>query len=214
MTNEWAIVVLPEIFGINGFVSGVVERLALTHGVPVYAIDFFFPVTGEHKMYDYVADREAAHGAMERVTNEAFNTYFKSELDRIQAEHPSVTKFAVVGFCFGGRLAYLAGLDSRVQKIVSFYGGRAGECVALLAKARAHTSLKVLAFFGGQDASIPLGDRDQTAHVLTEAGISYQAITYEEAGHAFMNQERGDRYHEASAQDATKELDVFLAAVP
>lgn len=210
MTNEWAIVVLPEIFGVNGFVSGTVERLVKAHAVPVCAIDFFFPVTGEHKVYDYVADREAAHGAMERVTNEAFNTYFKSELDRIQAEHPSVTKFAVVGFCFGGRLAYLTGLDSRVQKIISFYGGRAGECVALLAEARARSSLRVLAFYGGQDASISLEDRDQTAHVLTEAGISYQAITYEEAGHAFMNQERTDRYHEASAQNATKELDAFL----
>lgn len=213
MTNEWAIVVLPEIFGVNGFVSGTVERLGSTHGVPAYAVDFFFPVTGEHKVYDYLTDREAAHGAMGSVTNEVFNTYFKSELDRIQAEHPEVKKFAVVGFCFGGRLAYLTGLDTRVQKIVSYYGGRAKECVAQLAQVRANSDLKVLALFGGTDESIPAADRASTKAKLDSAHIAYEEVVYADAGHAFCNHERADRYHAASAADSIVRTDVFLSAL-
>ncbi len=210
MTNDWAIVVLPEIFGVNGFIRGTAERLAQKHGVPAYPVDFFFPVTGEHKVYDYVADRDAAHSAMGSVTNEVFSDYFKSELDRMQAEHPEVKKFAVVGFCFGGRLAYLAGVDQRVQKIVSYYGGRAHECVVALSHARANSDLQVLAFFGGKDESIPPADQADTKNVLDAAHISYESQVYLDAGHAFCNQERADRYHEASAIDSISRTDAFL----
>ncbi len=213
MTNEWAIAVLPEIFGVNGFVSGMVEKLGSAHGVPAFAIDSFFPVTGERKVYDYVVDREAAHSVMGSVTNEVFNIYFKSELDRIQAEHSNVTKFAVVGFCFGGRLAYLTGLDPRVQKIVSFYGGRASECVGLLAQARANSDLKVLAFFGSKDESIPPTDRAKTKTQFEAAHIAYEEVVYADAGHAFMNHERADRYHEASAKDSLVRTSFFLESV-
>jgi carboxymethylenebutenolidase len=210
MTNDWAIVVLPEIFGINGFVQSVVERLGREQGVPTVAVDFMHAATGTHAVYSY-ADMEGAHAIAQKVTNEMFMSAFKSAVDTVQAEHRQVIKIAVVGFCMGGRLAYLAGTDPRVEKVISFYGTRPSEAVAALAAARTNSSLKVLSFYGGTDISIPESDRDNTAHVLTEAGISCQAITYPDAGHAFMNHERSDRYHEASAEDATNELDTFLA---
>jgi carboxymethylenebutenolidase len=212
MTNDWAIVVLPEIFGVNGFVSGVVDRLGKTHKVPACAVDFFFPVTGQHKVYDYVADREEAHHAMTEVSSEVFLEYFTSELDRMQTEHPSVTKFAVVGFCFGGNLAYLAGTDPRVQKIISFYGTRAEPAVRALAAARATNPPSVLSFYGGTDTSIPESDRALTKKLLSDAHIPYQEVVYPDAGHAFMNHERPDRYHEASANDSIARVDAFLVA--
>ena len=209
MTNEWAIVVLPEIFGVNGFMQSVVDRLGAKHGVPAVAVDFMYAVTGTHAVYPYT-DMEGAHAIAQKVTNEMCMSAFKSAVDTVQAEHPQVTKIVAIGFCMGGRLAYLAGTDQRVQKIISFYGTRPSEAVAALAAARAHSELKVLSFYGGLDTSIPESDRTNTSNVLTDAGIKCQAITYSDAGHAFMNFERTDRYHEQSAQDAQNRLDTFL----
>ncbi|MEK7531304.1 MAG: dienelactone hydrolase family protein [Patescibacteria group bacterium] len=209
MKSEWAIVVLPEIFGVNGFVTDVVERLRRVHSVPVVALDFMHAVTGTHAVYPY-ADMDGAHAIAQKVTDEMFLESLKAKIDKVQAEHPEVKKIAVVGFCMGGRLAFLSGVDARVSKIASFYGTRAHPPVASLVHARTDSPPAVLALFGGTDPSITEVDRAQTKQLLTDAHIPYEEHVYLDAGHAFMNFERTDRYHESSAQDAQNRLDAFL----
>lgn len=212
MTNDWAMVVLPEIFGVNGFVQGVVERLGREYGVPTVAVDFMYAVTGTHAVYPY-ADMEGAHAIAQKVTNEMFLNSLKTTLDKVQAEHPEVKKIAVVGFCMGGRLAFLSGVDERVSKIASFYGTRAHPAVTSLVQVRTESPPSVFALYGGTDPSITEADRVQTKQLFTDAHIPYEEHVYPDAGHAFMNFERADRYHEASALDAKKELNTFLVAV-
>ncbi|MEK6808996.1 MAG: beta-propeller domain-containing protein, partial [Nanoarchaeota archaeon] len=49
-----------------------------------------------------------------------FVSFFEKTLNEIQGSYPSITTFAVVGFCFGGRLAYIAGGSDFVTKVISF----------------------------------------------------------------------------------------------
>jgi carboxymethylenebutenolidase len=209
MTNDWAIVVLPEIFGINGFVQGVVDRLSKTHGVPVVALDFALPVTGESRIFAY-ADMEEAHAVAKQVTQAGFVAQLSAQIDAIQTEHPSVTKIVIVGFCFGGSLAYLAGTDMRVKTVVSYYGARAHDNVATLVRERCGSDLKVLSLYGGTDATITPEDRAATKSLFDVAHISYVEKVYPDAGHAFMNQERADRYHTSAASDSIPLVDSFL----
>lgn len=217
--KDWAIIVLPEIFGLNSFIRGTVDRLAATHGVAVTALDHFYPFTGAARVYDYVADREEAHHAMTIVTGEKFMDFLSHELDMLQAVHPSVKHFAVIGFCFGGRLAYLAGVDQRVSTIVSYYGAgphtenfyKNLSAVETLAQTRKGAKdLRVLALYGGTDASIPEEVRAKTSTTLTDAGIPFDEVVYPEAGHAFCNHERPDRYNADACAQSIATVDEFL----
>ena len=216
MTNEWGVVVLPEIFGVNGFVTSIVERVAPLVAVAA-ADDFALAATGTPRVFAY-ADMDEAHTVAKSVSGAVFLKNFQAHLDAIQSTRPSVTKFAVIGFCYGGRLAYLAGIDQRVQKIVSFYGTgphvqdfyNGQSALAALASTRSSNPPHVLSFYGGLDTSIPESDRALTKQLLADAHIPYEEVVYPEAGHAFMNFERDNRYHEPSAHDAQSRLDAFL----
>jgi carboxymethylenebutenolidase len=107
----------------------------------------------------------------------------------------------VVGFCFGGSLAFLAatrltGLDAAV----AYYGG-------LIAKfADEKPKVPTLMHFGGEDASIPLSDVELIKAKRTDCELH----VYEKAKHAFHNDERPN-YHKASADLAWQRTLAFLA---
>lgn len=216
--GSWAIIVLPEIFGLNGFIRNTVDSLAAQHGVLVKAIDHFYPFTKQVRTYDYIADREAAHSDMSKVTGPEFMEFFSKELNTIQKDYPSIKTFAVVGYCFGGRLAFLTGIDMRVTKIISYYGSRphivfytGKSALEALVQTRAHdVTLSVLAFYGGKDESIPESDREQTKKALADALIPYREAVYLNAGHAFCNSERADRFDSLACRSSLEKLNSFL----
>lgn len=217
---SWGIVVLPEIFGLNGFIKSTVDRLSEIHHVPVVALDHMYLGAGESKVYDYVADLELALKAMENVKGEDFVKLFSSTLDEVQVTHPSIKSFAVVGYCFGGKLAYLAGVDPRVACIVSYYGARPHTdsfystmtvIQALASARRGDTALRVSSFYGGIDGSITEEDRARSKSELALAGIQYEETVYAEAGHAFCNSERVDRYDAKASNASIARVDDVLS---
>ena len=217
--SSWAIVAMPEIFGLNQFIKGTVDRLADMHHVPTVALDHMYLGAGESKVYDYVADRETAHHAMVGVHGDAFIKLFSSTVDDIQVAHPTITSIAVIGYCFGGRLAYLSGVDKRVSNIVSYYGAgphtdnyyEGKTVIQALAAARAHDPhLVVTGLYGGADAGIPETDRARTKEELTAADINYTEVVYPTAGHAFCNHERADRYDAAASTQSIALVDDIL----
>ena len=212
--------VLPEIFGVTDFIKRTVDRFAEELKLPAFALDHFYAVTGKTEVFDYATDVDKGAEIMNRMRGEDFVGLFTKALDEIQAENPSITEFIVVGFCFGGRLAYLSGLDKRVVKIVSFYGGQAHKDdyyeqmtpVGALAHARGgDNKLQVLGLYGGQDASIPAEDRAKTQELLGQTGINYTEQVFERAGHAFFNDARPAMYNAEAAQASWQRIQAFLA---
>lgn len=213
-----AVIVLPEIFGITDFIKQVTNRFADEFSLPAFALDHFYSVTGKAEVFDYYGDYSRNMEIMNSMKGEDFYKLFQQGLDDIQAECPSITEFIVVGFCFGGRLAYVAGMDERVSKVISFYGGQphapnyfmGKSPVESLIDARSGSAVKVLSFYGGQDESIPLEDRAKTKQLLESAKINYAEEVYEQAGHAYFNDSRAERYNADAAKESWEVIKDFI----
>lgn len=205
-----AVLVLPEIFGANASIRSVADRFTSEFGVPAFALDFFYDLTGEANEIGYdPASQEKAVALMHQFTGEIFDAIYARGLAAIQEALPKVQHLTVIGFCLGGRVALIAGKEPKVDQIFSFYGARAhvpfyaNEMTSLqvLTSARkGDATLHIHGFFGAHDPSIPEEERSETAKTLTEAGISYKEHLFD-AGHAFFNSARAT-YDEAAAKAA------------
>ena len=125
-------------------------------------------------------------------------------------------KIGIIGFCFGGRVAFYAA--AKVPGIAAsavYYGGgiipREGSPVGSpnLLDDAGSISGPVIGFFGDQDQAIPVEQVKEIEGTLKQLGKDAQITLYEGAGHGFFCDERGS-YHEASAKDAwSKTVDFF-----
>lgn len=214
-----AVVVLPEIFGVTDFIKDVTNRFAGEFKLPAFALDHFYSVTGKTEVFDYHGDMSRNMEIMSTMRGEDFMRLFTQALDDIQSEHLGIKEFIVVGFCFGGRLAWLSGVDKRVARIISFYGGQPhlanyyegkSPVQALIDVRKRDSALQVLGFYGGQDESIPAEDREKTKQHLVDANIKYIEKVYDTAGHAYFNDARPERYNAEASKQSWQIIKDFL----
>lgn len=213
-----AVIVLPEIFGVNSHIRGVADRFATTFAVPAFALDFFYAINGEQNDFSY-DDDGMQHGValMHQFKAEAFDTLFARAVTCIQAIMPDLQSITVIGFCMGGRLSYLAAQNPMVKTVLSLYGSRAMEpvyadgtsAVEALTEARGgDTSLRIHTFFGESDPSIPAEARAATAEALKKAGLACSQHLFA-AGHAFFNDAR-PTYVQPAAELAWREIQDIM----
>lgn len=218
-SSDTAVIVLPEIFGITDFITRTADRFAEEFQCHSFALDFFYQLTGTPNKFDYESDMQRGVELMQQMRGEDFLMIFNDAIEQITATYPSIQNFVVCGFCFGGRLAYLSGLNDMVKKIISFYGAGANQpnyiegksCIDALSNKRSNDpALSVLSLYGGIDESIPTEDRLKTKSLLDEAGINFKEVVYPEAGHAFFNDQRADRYDSDASNAAWENIISFL----
>jgi carboxymethylenebutenolidase len=109
-------------------------------------------------------------------------------------------KVAVIGFCWGGRLAWAAAAEIPLGAAVCYYGGGIPEELPKTPKC------PTLLHFGEHDRSIPLSDIERIKEAYP-AGV-YQLYP---AGHAFANDDRAQNYDAAAATLARGRTSAFLA---
>jgi len=217
------IVLIHEVFGLDHHMRDVARRFA-AQGYVVLAPDLYEreglpgPVgtdTDPAPAWELETIRAAARGVADRRA--------LADLDAAAARlaaMPEVDgeRIAAVGFCMGGNLAFQLGCTStRLAAIVDFYGKpRYAELSENKPIQPVELTLNLdrplLAFFGGQDASIPPADVELLREALEAGAKSFEIITYPEADHAFFNDLR-HRYHEPSAKDAWQRTLAFLHEV-
>ncbi|HET6802171.1 MAG TPA: dienelactone hydrolase family protein, partial [Casimicrobiaceae bacterium] len=112
------VVVIMEAFGLNAFVKGVCERFARA-GYMALAPDIYHGDTFEY------SDRERAIARVNEVDDDVAMREVGAALDMLVAQGARDGRLAVIGFCMGGRLAFLANAvhGARLAASVSFYGG-------------------------------------------------------------------------------------------
>ena len=212
-----AIIMLPDIWSLTDYAATTAQALSRRYQQPCYTLDYFYQLNNKANNFDPQTDQAEAVGLMAKLTGEDFIEIFQSALEEIQKAQPQLVELTVLGFCFGGRLAYLSGLSKKVTKIISFYGAGAHTTgyyqghtpIGALSMARGgDTSLRVLSFYGSEDASIPEPDRAKTAFELQNAPISYRAKQYP-AGHAYF-QEGRDGFDRQASEQSWQDLDAFL----
>jgi carboxymethylenebutenolidase len=124
---------------------------------------------------------------------------------------PQVKKdgFGVIGFCFGGHVAYLAATLPDVKATASFYGAgitsrTPGGGAPTVTRTNEITGT-VYAFFGTEDASISQEQVDEIAAELEKYKIPHRVFRYDGADHGFFCDHRGS-YNPKAAADAWEQV--------
>jgi carboxymethylenebutenolidase len=186
------VVVLPDVRGLYRFYEELALRFA-ERGFFSLAIDYFGRTAGVGKRGDdfpypdHVAETTEA-GAQADIA--AAVAYLR---DRGQ------TSIFTVGFCFGGRLSWLAGAGGHgLAGAVGFYGGSGdrGDWVGPANRAGEITA-PVLALQAGDDPNIPPEMNDAFDAALTAAGVEHEIVTYDGAPHSFFDRKQ-EQYQDAS----------------
>ena len=115
-----------------------------------------------------------------------------------------------VGFCFGGRAAWLSSAGSHgLAGAIGFYGmplernGNPGP-----ADLAAGMSSPILALQAGDDPHIPQEQNDLFRRALEEAGVEHELVVYDGAPHSFFDRRQEDFL--ADSEDAWRRVLSFV----
>jgi len=193
------VVVIHENKGLVPYIANVARSLA-RDGFVTVAPDLLAPLGGT----DAFATTEEVTEALRTRTPDELLADLRSALDGLAA-HPLVdaSRLAVVGFCFGGGLAWrLLAADSRLTVGVPFYGPPPAD------EELQRIKVPVLAVYGETDERIT-STLPSTRTAME--GRLFEAVVLEGAGHAFHNDTNPDRYDASAARRAWAEARAFLA---
>lgn len=203
------VIVIQEAFGVNEHIRDVTRRFAAA-GYRAVAPAIFHRAGGGTAPY---GDFEKVMPLFEGLTDEGLLVDIDAARDRLAAFGLDEAQIGLVGFCFGGRVSFLAAVRRTLGAAVGFYGGgivtgRRLQFPPLIGEAG---DLKTpwLGLFGDLDAGIPVADVEQLREALGAAGPANEIVRYPDAGHGFHCDERPD-YHDSSAKDGwARTLDWF-----
>ena len=122
-------------------------------------------------------------------------------------------RFAIIGFCMGGRVAYLmASAIPSFRAAVDYYGGNAfrpwGDGPSPFERT-AEIHCPVLGQFGGKDKNPSPDDVRKLGVELTRLGKVHEFYSYPNADHGFMRK-TSEAYHPESAEASwPRTLDFF-----
>lgn len=191
------LVVIQEIFGVNHHIRNVTDKFA-ADGYASLAPALFDRVGADIQL-GYEAD-DVAKGREVRgkIPNADALKDVQAAIDFMTSQG---VKVGVVGYCWGGSLAWHAATQLKgVSAAVSYYGGEVPN------HADAVAQCPVMAHFGETDASIPMdGVRTFMAKQPNVKSFVYPA------GHGFSCDERGS-FDAACAQQARERTVEFFRA--
>lgn len=120
-----AILVVPEIFGVNEGIRRKCDGWA-AKGYLAVAIDIFWRFApGVELNPDIEAELNQAFGYFQQYDANDGVIDIDAAIKAIRggiAGHPPVAKIGLVGFCLGGRLAYMAATRTNIDAAVGYYG--------------------------------------------------------------------------------------------
>jgi len=208
-----AVIVAMEAFGVNHHICDVADRLAKEGYVGIaptlYHREGVEPQAreGSTPTYSYGTDDLSARmAAMGNLDDDALIKDINATISYLETI-PRVTRdnVGIVGFCVGGRIAYLAATRCPDLKAASvFYGGRIsipfGHGLAPI-ELTDQINCPILGHFGDLDQNPTPEEVSAIEAQLKDQSKVYDFKMYRNAGHGFFCDER-DSYHESSANDA------------
>jgi carboxymethylenebutenolidase len=189
-----AIVVVQEIFGVNSHIRSVADGYAADGYVAVAPALFDRVQRGYESGYTQ-AEIQAGVGLKGKVSNDKALADTQAAIDYAR----EFGKVGIVGYCWGGTIAWLAASRAKdLAAAVAYYGGGVPELKDEKPK------VPTMFHFGETDHSIPLDKAKAVAAAHPEVTTYYYP-----AGHGFNCDQRAS-YHEASARQArSRTLEFF-----
>jgi carboxymethylenebutenolidase len=207
-----AMLILPDVRGLHPFYEELALRFAEA-GVEALAIDYFgrtAPPPPRGADFDHNPHVEQTRYATVLADIHAGRS-------ALAAASGAKAIFAV-GFCFGGRLAFLSASreDLGLTGAIGFYGVVGGKGRVDLPAPTDEVrdgQAAVLGLFGGDDAAIPADTIAAFDRRLSEAGVDHDLVTYPGAPHSFFDRKAAD-FADASADAWNRVLDFVSAHTP
>ncbi len=201
------ILILPDVRGLHPYYRELACRFA-EHGVHALAIDYFGrtagPETERGDGFEHAPHVEAATRARLEADIAAGAGY-------LEDENPAAARYAI-GFCFGGRLAFLsATYGLGFAGVIGLHGGlRPRNDLPAPANRAPDMRGRVLGLFGGADPSIPPEDVSRFDAALSQAGIEHRFVSYSDTPHSFFDR----KFDQFAAENAAawREVLDFIGA--
>ncbi len=209
-----AVVVVQEAFGVNHYIQGVTQRFA-DAGFDAVAPHLFHRAGGGTAPYD---DFSKVLPLYEGLTDDGILMDLDAAFAHLGELGHEPAAIGVVGFCFGGRVTFLAAARRAFGAAVGFYGGglvtpRFPQFPALVGEAPT-LQTPWLGLFGDEDGSIPVEDVETLRGALEAAPVPTEIVRYPGAEHGFFCDERPSYNAEASADAWPRTLTWFDGHLP
>ncbi len=205
-------IVLADVRGLHPFFEELALRLAEA-GIDAVAIDYF----GRTAPDDHRGEGFEFMPHVDQTRYETILLDLKAARDHL-VEKRGVRAVFSMGFCLGGRLAFLSATrpELGMSGAIGFYGWPVGPGRASMpapADVASDMQCPVLALFGGADQGIPPEAVETFREALAEAGIEHDVITYPNAPHSFFDR-KATEFADASTDAWQRVLEFVKRHTP
>lgn len=215
-SGPWpVIIVVSEIFGVHEYIADVCRRFAKA-GFMAVAPEFFYRV-GDPGSLATIAEIQS------QITTQTPDAMVMADiayaLDWAEKQGGDTKRAAITGFCWGGRITWLAcAQQARLKAGIAWYGRLTGERndrfpqhpLDLADQLKA----PVLGLYGSADTGIPMPQVEQMQAKLRESNNSVSRASrirvFADAPHAFHADYRAT-YREGPARDGWSDALAWLA---
>jgi carboxymethylenebutenolidase len=204
--RDVGVVISPDVRGLHRFYEELADRFA-SAGVHAIAFDYFGRTAGTDRRaddFDYMPH-------VRQTSPKGVFADIAASRAKLEKDTPARRVF-VLGFCFGGRIAFLSSAEQPgLAGVVGFYG-RLGKRENDPWPAPAEQALRmrapVLGLFGGEDPGIPASDIAAFDKALNDAKVKRHLETYPGAPHSFFDRTFSE--HKEECDDAWRRVLAFM----
>ena len=186
------LLVFQEAFGVNPHIRDVTERFADT-GFLAIAPELFHRTAPEFE--GSYTDFPAAMPHLQAVTVSGIEADVRAAYGWLERAGVAGNA-AAVGYCFGGRVAFVANTTVPLKAAASYYGGH---IPPLLGRA-GRLAGRMLFFWGGLDHHIPEEQRREVVKAVGDAAKPFVDVVFSDADHGFFCDARASYQPAAAAQ--------------
>lgn len=198
------ILLLQEVFGVNRHIRHVADQYAAA-GFVVMTPDIFWRQAPRVELGYEGADRDRGIALMKGCNVPELIQDLVPAVAALRALPDCSGKVATIGYCFGGRLAYLLAAENAVDASVPYYGGGIQDLLATAPNVKCPMMFQ----YGELDKGIPMEAVDKVAKAF--AGRKNVTVNvYKNADHGFNCWDR-PMYHKYSSVLALGRTLQFLS---
>ena len=190
------LVIEQEIFGVNASLRAIADLYA-EEGYVCLVPDLFWRMEPGVDLGYEGDDLAKAFGFYQRFGVDQGLADIGAAIEALRARPECTGKVGAMGFCLGGKLAYLTAARHDIAAAVSFYGVGIEQALT----ESGGIACPVLMHFAAEDSYVPKAAVEAvSAHFAGRPEVRIHV--YPGVDHAFYNHDRSDAYHRPSAMVA------------
>ena len=203
-SSDMGVVLLQEIFGVNANMRAIADRHAANGMTAIVPHLYWRQEPNVDLDPARQADVDRGMALMKGMDQDQAAQDALAVADHLRGLEGGPTRVGAIGYCIGGKLAYLVSMQSGIEAAVSYYGIAIYAALDKAAEAR----MPLLLHIAEDDKLCP-----PDAQVKIKAAFApmpnVEIMTYPGVGHAFARR-GGDAYDAAAAERADQATIAFF----